>query len=181
MQILPFRSGRSPAVVSALCLTLAALVSGCASKKNPLIEEEAPASQAVRPAADAPKSESDAKAATAGGVQTIQQKRFLGFLRPYRPDIQQGNFVSKEMVAQLQPGMSRDQVVFLLGTPLLTDIFHADRWDYSFRLQKGNGEITTSHVTVYFQNNVVSRYEGGNDLPTEQDYLDRIADKAKKK
>ena len=178
MQILPFRSGRSPAVVSALCLALAALVTGCASKKNPLIDEEASAVQAAKPVAT-PKAESDAKAAS--GVQTIQQKRFLGFLRPYRPDIQQGNFVSQEMVAQLKPGMSRDQVVFLLGTPLLTDMFHADRWDYSFRLQKGNGEITTSHVTVYFQDNVVSRFEGGNDLPTEQDYLERIADKAKKK
>ena len=181
MQILPFRSGRSPAVVSALCLALAALVTGCASKKNPLMEDSAPAVQAAKPA-DASKAESDAKAATAGGgVQTIQQKRFLGFLRPYRPDIQQGNFVSQEMVAQLKPGMSRDQVVFLLGTPLLTDIFHADRWDYSFRLQKGNGEITTSHVTVYFKDSVVSNFEGGNDLPTEQDYLERIADKAKKK
>lgn len=123
--------------------------------------------------------EAAAAGATAGGVQTVQQKRFLGFLRPYRPDVQQGNFVSREMVAQLKPGMTQDQVTFLLGTPLLNDIFHADRWDYAFRLQKGNGEITTSRVTVYFQDGLVTRYEGGGDLPTEADYLARIANKAK--
>ncbi len=115
------------------------------------------------------------------GVQTVKEKRFLGFFRPYRPDIQQGNFVSREMVAQLKPGMTQDQVIFLLGTPLLSDIFHAERWDYAFRLQKGNGEITTSRVTVFFKDNLVSSFEGGGDLPTEADYLARIANKAKEK
>ena len=121
-----------------------------------------------------------APASTSTGVQTKQEKRFLGIFRPYRPDIQQGNFVSQEMVSQLKPGMTQDQVVFLLGTPLLTDVFHAERWDYAFRLQKGNGEITTSRVTVFFKDKLVSSFEGG-DLPTEKDYLDRIADKAKVK
>ncbi len=121
-----------------------------------------------------------AQASTSTRVQTKQEKRFLGIFRPYRPDIQQGNFVSQEMVAQLKPGMTQDQVIFLLGTPLLTDVFHADRWDYAFRLQKGNGEITTSRVTVFFKDKLVSTFEGG-DLPTEKDYLNRIADKAKVK
>ena len=53
-----------------------------------------------------------------------------GTLRPYRPDVQQGNVVTKDMVDQLRPGMTRDQVRFLLGTPMLTDVFHQDRWDY---------------------------------------------------
>ncbi len=121
-----------------------------------------------------------AQASTSTGVQTKKEKRFLGIFRPYRPDIQQGNFVSQEMVAQLKPGMTQDQVIFLLGSPLLTDVFHADRWDYAFRLQKGNGEITTSRVTVFFKDKLVSTFEGG-DLPTEKDYLNRIADKAKVK
>lgn len=160
----------------------------------PVAAEQVPASATT---ADAPQSvtavpesatTSAAPAAMAGtaaaaeatsGVQTVKPKRFLGFLRPYRPDVQQGNFVSREMVAQLKPGMTQDQVVFLLGTPLLTDIFHADRWDYAFRLQKGNGEITTSRVTVYFKDKLVSHFEGGGDLPTEADYLARIANKAK--
>lgn len=118
--------------------------------------------------------------ATPTGVHVEHKKRFLGIFSPYRPDIQQGNFVSQEMVAQLKVGMTPDQVVFLLGTPLLNDIFHGKRWDYPFRMQKGNGEITTSHVTVYFENNRVARIEGG-DLPTEADYLARIANKAKQK
>lgn len=113
------------------------------------------------------------------GVQTKREKRFLGIFRPYRPDIQQGNFVSQEMVAQLKEGMTEDQVIFLLGTPLLNDVFHADRWDYAFRLQKGNGEITTSRVTVFFKDKLVSHFEGG-DLPTEKDYLERISNQAKK-
>lgn len=119
-----------------------------------------------------------AETKTATGVQTKRENRFLGLFRPYRPDVQQGNFVSQEMVAQLKEGMTQDQVVFLLGTPLLTDVFHAERWDYAFRLQKGDGEITTSRVTVFFKDKLVSRFEGG-DLPTEKDYLERIADKAK--
>ena len=132
----------------------------------------APVATATTPAA--------AQASTSTGVQTKQEKRFLGIFRPYRPDIQQGNFVSQEMVAQLKPGMTQDQVIFLLGTPLLTDVFHSDRWDYSFRLQKGNGEVTTSRVTVFFKDKLVSSFESG-DLPTERDYLERIADKAKVK
>ena len=56
-------------------------------------------------------------------------------IAPYRIEIQQGNFVSQEMVSQLKLGMSKDQVRFVLGTPLITDSFHADRWDYVFRRQ----------------------------------------------
>jgi len=120
-----------------------------------------------------------APAAATSGVQVKREKRFLGIFSPYRPDIQQGNFVSQEMVVQLKEGMTQDQVIFLLGTPLLTDVFHADRWDYAFRMQKGNGEITSSRVTVHFKDKLVSSFEGGGDLPTEKDYLARIADKAK--
>ena len=53
----------------------------------------------------------------------------------YTPEVQQGNLVTQESVAQLKPGMSRDQVRFLLGTPLVTDIFHANRWDYVYTIQ----------------------------------------------
>ncbi|CAL62778.1 Hypothetical protein, putative SmpA/OmlA domain [Herminiimonas arsenicoxydans] len=144
----------------------------------PVATEVPPAAAVAEPAvAETPVA---APVATSGatGVQTKQANRFLGIFRPYRPDIQQGNFVSQEMVAQLKEGMTQDQVIFLLGTPLLNDLFHADRWDYAFRLQKGNGEITTSRVTVFFKDKLVSHFEGG-DLPTEKDYLDRISDKAK--
>jgi outer membrane protein assembly factor BamE len=186
MRMLSTCSDRAPALIAGtLFLLLAAALAGCASK-NPLMEEPAGSSASKAAPAAAPKSAAatispNASAATAGtGVQTVRQRRFLGFLSPYRIDIQQGNFVSQEMVLQLKEGMTHDQVRFVLGTPLLTDIFHADRWDYPFRLQKGNGEVTTSRVTVLFKDNRLVRFEGG-DLPTEQDYLARLAGAAARK
>lgn len=104
-------------------------------------------------------------------------RRLLGMFSPYRIDIQQGNFVSREMVAQLKEGMTREQVRFVLGTPLLTDIFHAERWDYAFRLQKGSGEVITSRVVVFFRDDRLAKIEGG-ELPTEAEYLAFIAGSA---
>lgn len=157
----------SPARTSALtaAVVLMTALAGCASK-NPLLDT---------PAAAAPGDAAGATASTdTSGVQTIKHRRFLGIFSPYRIDIQQGNFVSKEMLAQVKEGMTREQVRFALGTPLVTDIFHDDRWDYVFRLQKGNGEITTSRVSAFFNGNLLARIDGGN-LPTENDYLDRIS------
>jgi outer membrane protein assembly factor BamE len=143
-------------------LATLALLTGCALR-NPF------ASQPAAPAV----------ASTSGVVQTVKQEKLFGILPIFRPDVQQGNFISREMVAQLKVGMTPDQVRFVLGTPLLMDVFHASRWDYPFRLRKGNGEITSSHVVVYFEDNRVARFEGG-DLPDEKDYLLRIAAPAKK-
>ncbi|GAC1411422.1 MAG: hypothetical protein NVSMB6_12630 [Burkholderiaceae bacterium] len=81
--------------------------------------------------------------------------------------------MSSEMLGNLKVGMTQDQVRFTLGTPLLVDPFHVQRWDYIFRLQRGSGEVTTSRVTVFFKDKVVASFEGG-DLPTEVDYLARI-------
>jgi len=82
------------------------------------------------------------------------------------------------MLDQLKVGQSRDQVRFLLGSPLLTDMFHADRWDFPFYLARGNGDLTTSRVTIYFKDDKVERFEGGN-LPSERDYIERIAGPAR--
>lgn len=72
----------------------------------------------------------------------------------YRIDVQQGNVVTQEMVAQLRPGLTKDQVRFVLGTPMLLDPFHDDRWDYVFLLKKGNtGEVENSKLSVYFDKN----------------------------
>lgn len=76
-------------------------------------------------------------------------RKWISKLTPYKVDIQQGNFVSSEMLSKLKPGMTKEQVRFVLGTPLLTDMFHANRWDYLFRLQKPNGALTTNRVTVF--------------------------------
>ena len=57
-------------------------------------------------------------------------------LSVYRPDLQQGNAVTPEMVEKLKVGMTRNQVRFVLGTPLIADVFHPDRWDYYFFLKQ---------------------------------------------
>jgi outer membrane protein assembly factor BamE len=166
---------RAPLVAGLACAAL--LLSGCAAWRN----QTQPAAP-VNTAPDAAAADADKAAAAANvGAQTTQVsglRKFLWVFSPYRPDIQQGNFVSQEMLAKLQVGQTRDQVRFALGTPLLTDIFHADRWDYPFYLRRGNGELTTSRVTVYFKDDKVERFDGGN-LPTEQEYIARIAGPAK--
>ena len=69
----------------------------------------------------------------------------------YKIDIQQGNVLTQEMVAQLRPGLTKDQVRFILGTPVLMDMFHANRWDYVYRLQKGNsGSVETRKFSTFF-------------------------------
>lgn len=146
----------TPAACRALAVALTILLAGCASK-NPLLED---------PAAEA--------GTAAQTIEPSSAQRFFWVFSPYRMNIQQGNFISREMMAQLKEGMTRDQVRFILGTPMLTDIFHADRWDYPFRLQKGSGEITTSRVAVFFKNGLVTRFDGGN-LPDEKEYIARIA------
>lgn len=116
----------------------------------------------------------DKTSPASGVVQVVKNEKLFGFVPIYRPDVQQGNFISQEMVAQLKTGMTKDQVRFLLGTPLLIDNFHANRWDYPFRLKNGEGQLTASRVVVFFENDKVSKFEGG-ELPTEKDYLMRIA------
>jgi outer membrane protein assembly factor BamE len=71
----------------------------------------------------------------------------------YKIDIQQGNVVTQDMIDQLRPGMTRRQVRFIMGNPLLTDTFHADRWDYLYSLQPGGGERQQERMTVIFNAN----------------------------
>lgn len=68
----------------------------------------------------------------------------------YRIDIQQGNDVSQEMIAKLEPGMSKSQVNYVMGTPLLIDTFHPNRWDYIYSFQPGNGERQQRRITLFF-------------------------------
>jgi outer membrane protein assembly factor BamE len=84
------------------------------------------------------------------------------YVSPYRIDIRQGNMVTQEMVAQLKPGLSKDQVRFILGTPLVADMFHADRWDYVYRFQPGreHKEVQQRHLVVHFVDGKLSRVGG---------------------
>ncbi|MCM8595597.1 outer membrane protein assembly factor BamE [Accumulibacter sp.] len=69
----------------------------------------------------------------------------------YRIDVQQGNVLTQDMVSQLRPGLSREQVRFILGTPILMDMFHANRWDYFFWLKKGKtGDVEKRRFSVFF-------------------------------
>lgn len=82
-------------------------------------------------------------------------------IKPYRMNIQQGNYVSQDMVAQLRPGMTKEQVRFILGTPLITDIFHADRWDYIYYYEKAYTKPEERRITVLFdKEGRLTRVEG---------------------
>jgi outer membrane protein assembly factor BamE len=83
------------------------------------------------------------------------------FFTPYRMEIQQGNYVTQEMAAQLKPGLTRDQVRFVMGTPLVNDIFHDDRWDYVFVRQRANStEVEQRRIAVYFEDGKLKRVDG---------------------
>lgn len=79
---------------------------------------------------------------------------------PYRIDIQQGNYISQEMVSQLKPGMSREQVRAVLGTPLLTDVFHASRWDYIWWREEPSGKRESRKLVVHFEGDRLARVSG---------------------
>ncbi len=79
---------------------------------------------------------------------------------PYRIDIQQGNVVSQDMISKLKVGMTRAQVRFALGSPLVVDAFRTDRWDYVFSLQKQGKELERRRVTVIFDEDKLLRIEG---------------------
>ncbi len=78
-----------------------------------------------------------------------------GFLEPYRFAIPQGNYINQEMLDEVKAGMSRDQVRLRIGTPLLTDVFHPNRWDYVFRFQYPNGDSELRRVIVFFDEDQV--------------------------
>jgi outer membrane protein assembly factor BamE len=81
----------------------------------------------------------------------------------YRMDIQQGNFLEGKTVDQLQVGMTRSQVRYLLGTPMVPDLFDKDRWDYLYYFQRGRlRQPQQRHVAVYFKDDKVTRFERDN-------------------
>lgn len=81
-------------------------------------------------------------------------------LKPYKLDVQQGNVVTQDMIAKLRPGMTKSQVRFIMGSPLLVDIFHGNRWDYVYRYQKA-GQVTEERkITVWFDGDLLQRVSG---------------------
>lgn len=92
----------------------------------------------------------------------------VGFPGVYRIDIEQGNIITQEMVDQLKPGMSRRQVRFILGTPLVEDTFNQSRWDYRYVLRNGMDVKFEDHLTVYFDGDKLSHFSG-NFRPSTDD------------
>lgn len=113
-----------------------------------------------------------AVSASLGACSTLNSanNQIAGLVTPYKMDIVQGNFVSKEQAAALKPGLTRAQVRDILGTPLLTSIFHADRWDYVFTFKRQGLEPQSRKVTVFFKGDVLERTEA-DPLPTEAEFV----------
>ena len=91
-------------------------------------------------------------------------------ITPYRVEIVQGNFVSKEQASALRKGMSRLQVRDILGTPLITDAFHKDRWDYVFTIRREGVHSQERHLAVFFTGDTLDRWEG-DEMPTEAEFV----------
>ena len=102
----------------------------------------------------------------------------VNWLTPYRADVIQGNFVSAEQVAQLQPGMTRDQVKSVLGTPLLASLFHGDRWDYVFTLKRQGIEPQAFKYTVFFKGDQLERF-AGDTMPSEKEFIATLSNRRK--
>ena len=110
-----------------------------------------------------------ASLAACGSVSSLTSDTF----KPYVPEVVQGNFVSKEQRQALSPGMTRAQVRDILGTPLVTSLFHADRWDYAFSIRRQGVPPQSFQLTVFFKGDVLDLTEGG-DLPSESEFVERL-------
>jgi outer membrane protein assembly factor BamE len=116
-----------------------------------------------------------ASALALGGCEALQRTDSLfGFITPYRIDIVQGNAITKEQAAALKPGLTRLQVRDLLGTPLMSDPFHAARWDYIFTLRRPNTAVQRRSVVVVFDGDLVKSVEAP-DLPSEREFVASIS------
>lgn len=102
-------------------------------------------------------------------------RKIANAITPYRIDIVQGNFVSREQASQLKEGMTRDQVRYVLGSPLLTDMFHGNRWDYVFSFKRGNTNVVQERkLTVWFEADRLAKWAGADDLPSEVELIAEI-------
>ncbi len=86
----------------------------------------------------------------------------------HKIEIQQGNVVTQTQLEKLHPGLSRRQVRALLGSPLLIDTFHPDRWDYYYSNSRGVELKQRYHLSVFFSGDSVTRFEKEGDFPTEE-------------
>lgn len=105
---------------------------------------------------------------------------FLKFPGVYRVAVQQGNIIDQKKVDQLELGMNKRQVQFVMGSPLLNDVFHDDRWDYLYVLRRGDKTLRHRTFTLFFEGDVLVRYEGDYEPDAEKPVEDTYIEDAKK-
>lgn len=112
---------------------------------------------------------------TTAGAEASGSRLFkpTQWITPYKPDVIQGNFISREQVEQLRPGMSRTDVRNVLGTPLVASIFHANRWDYVFTIRRQGVPEQSFRYAVFFKGDALERFEGDT-MPAEADFIARL-------
>jgi outer membrane protein assembly factor BamE len=116
-----------------------------------------------------------ALAGALAGCQSLQTSdNFLGVVTPYRIDVVQGNVITSEQAALAKPGLSRAQVRDVLGSPLLADPFHVDRWDYVFTIRRQGAAPQLRRVVVRFKNDVLESFDSGGELPSEREFVASI-------
>jgi outer membrane protein assembly factor BamE len=114
-------------------------------------------------------------AAALCGCQSLQSSdSFLGVITPYRVEVVQGNVITSEQAALIKPGLTRAQVRDVLGSPLLTDPFHGDRWDYVFTIRRQGAAPQLRRVVVLFKNDALLSVDAGGELPTEREFVASI-------
>lgn len=115
-----------------------------------------------------------------GGCSSFNEpasiKGFIAYIAPYKPDVIQGNVVTTEQIATVKPGMSRAQVRETLGSPLITDPFHGDRWDYVFTLKRQGYDDQARSFVVLFEKDQVLKIDAPV-LPSEDEFVASISRK----
>ena len=115
-----------------------------------------------------------------GGCSSFDEpasiKGFIAFVAPYKPDVIQGNVVTTEQITLVKPGMSRAQVKEILGSPLITDPFHGDRWDYIFTLRRQGFDDQQRSFVVLFEKDQVLKIDAPA-LPSEDEFVAAISRK----
>lgn len=104
-------------------------------------------------------------------LPSVTGEKVLGVLTPYRVEVVQGNVLTKEMVARVKPGMPKAQVRDLLGSPLLTDVFHESRWDYPFTIRRQGAPYQQRLVVAEFDGDKLKTLTVPDDLPSENEFV----------
>ncbi len=116
---------------------------------------------------------SGAALALAACSSIANKDKVLGFVTPYKVEVVQGNVITSEQAALVKPGQTRTQVRDILGSPLLTDVFHSDRWDYIFTIRRQGAAAQRRQVTVRFDGDALKSIDAP-ELPAEREFVESI-------